>query len=39
MNFVTENRDNHIIGIQLSGSGVHYFENKKFTIGEGCVYF
>lgn len=39
MNFVTQNRCNHIIGIHLSGSAVHYFKNRKFTIDEGCVYF
>lgn len=39
MNFVTQNRDNHIIGIHLSGSAVHYFKNQKFTIDEGCIYF
>ncbi len=39
MSFVTQNRDNHIIGIHLSGSAVHYFKNQKFTIDEGCIYF
>ena len=39
MNFTTQNRYNHIIGIHLSGSAVHYFENQKFTIDEGCIYF
>lgn len=39
MNFVTQNRDNHIVGIHLSGSAVHYFENQKFTIDKDCIYF
>ena len=39
MNFAVQNRDNHIIGIQLSGSALHYFKNQKFTIDEGCIYF
>lgn len=39
MNFVTQNRNYHIIGIHLSGSAVHYFKNQKFTIDEGCIYF
>ena len=39
MNFVTQNRNNHIIGIHLSGSAVHYFKSHKFTIDENCVYF
>ena len=37
--FETKNRNNHIIGIHLSGSSVHYFKNRKFTIDENCVYF
>lgn len=39
MNFAVQNRDNHIIGIKLSGSALHYFKNQKFTIDEGCIYF
>ena len=39
MNFVTQNRSYHIIGIHLSGSAVHYFKNQKFTISENCIYF
>lgn len=39
MNFTTQNRNNHIIGIHLSGSAVHYFKNQKFTISENCIYF
>ena len=37
--FETKNRNNHIIGIHLSGSSVHYFKNQKFTISENCIYF
>ncbi len=39
MNFVTQNRNNHIIGIHLLGSAVHYFKSHKFTMDENCVYF
>ena len=39
MNFESQNRHNHIIGIHLSGSAVHYFKNQKFTISENCIYF
>lgn len=39
MRFSAHNRDNHIVGIQLCGSAVHYFKNRQFTIGEGCIYF
>lgn len=39
MEFTTKNRHNHIIGIHLSGSAVHYFKNQKFTISENCIYF
>ena len=39
MNFVTQNRDSHIMGIQLSGSAVHYFSDRKFTLDENTVYF
>ena len=39
MSFTTQNRHNHIIGIHLSGSAVHYFKDQKFTISENCVYF
>ena len=39
MNFESQNRHNHIIGIHLSGSAVHYLKNYKFTISECCVYF
>ena len=37
--FEIKNRNNHIIGIHLSGSSVHYFKNQKFTISENCIYF
>ena len=39
MSFTTQNRHNHIIGIHLSGSAIHYFKNQKFTISEDCIYF
>ncbi|MBS7298997.1 MAG: helix-turn-helix transcriptional regulator [Eubacteriales bacterium] len=39
MSFTTQNRHNHIIGIHLSGSAVHYLKNQKFTISENCIYF
>ena len=34
-----KNRTNHIMGIQLRGTAVHTFSNKKITIGERCIYF
>ena len=37
--FKVQNRHNHIIGIQLYGSAIHYFKNKKFIMDENCVYF
>lgn len=39
MRFTVQNRNNHIIGIQLSGSAMHYFDDKKFIIDENSVYF
>ena len=39
MSFTTQNRNNHIIGIHLSGSAVHYFKSLKFTMSENCIYF
>ena len=39
MSFTTQNRHNHIIGIHLFGSAVHYLKNQKFTISENCIYF
>ena len=33
------NRKEHIIGIQLSGSALHKFENSHFVISENCIYF
>lgn len=39
MNFKINNRQNHIIGIKLYGSAIHFFKNKRFTITENCVYF
>ena len=37
--FKVQNRHNHIIGIKLYGSAIHFFKNKKLTMGENCVYF
>ena len=37
--WVTENRTNHIMGIQISGSALHNFSYKSFTIAENCIYF
>ena len=34
-----KNRKNHIMGIMLSGSTMHYFENQKFELSENCIYF
>lgn len=39
MNFTCAARHNHIIGVQISGSALHFFENQKFIIEEGCAYF
>ena len=33
------NRKEHIVGIQLFGSALHTFANRKFTISENCIYF
>lgn len=37
--FSSTNRNSHIIGIQISGSALHTFKNKKLTLSENCVYF
>lgn len=37
--WTTQNRINHIVGIQMSGSVLHNFENKQITLSEGCVFF
>lgn len=39
MNFTAENRPNHIIGLQLSGSAAHDFDNKQFTLYPNSIYF
>jgi len=39
MNFVAHDRKNHIIGIQLSGSAEHIFEDHHFVLRENCIYF
>lgn len=37
--FISRNKPSHIIGLQLSGSAKHCFENQTFTIKEGDLYF
>lgn len=39
MKFTTENRQDHIIGIQLSGDAKHSFADHQFTLDENCIYF
>lgn len=39
MKFSANNRPNHIIGIQLSGKGEHYFKDRNLTLEENCIYF
>ncbi len=39
MKFTAQNRRNHIIGIQLSGSAAHYFEDHEFNLSQNCIYF
>lgn len=33
------NRKNHIIGISLSGSSHHSFQNQSFVLSRNCIYF
>ena len=35
----SKNRKDHIVGIQLSGSALHTFVNREFTISENYIYF
>lgn len=37
--FVSKNKPNHIIGIQLSGSAYHNFGFQGFTLSENTIYF
>ena len=37
--WTAKNRKEHIVGIQLSGSAIHIFANRKFTISDNCIYF
>ncbi len=39
LKFTAKNRNDHIIGIQLSGNATHYFADHQFTLDENCVYF
>ena len=34
-----KNRKNHFVGIMLSGSAYHRFENQSFVLSRNCVYF
>ena len=36
---ISRRRQNHIIGLQISGSAVHRFSDKKFTLSDSCIYF
>ena len=33
------NRKNHFIGISLSGSAYHSFQNQSFVLSRNCIYF
>ena len=35
----TRKRNDHIVGIQISGKALHTFSHGSFTIAENCVYF
>lgn len=37
--WLAHDRKEHIIGIQLSGSALHKFDNKHFIISENCIFF
>lgn len=37
--FSAKNRNNHIIGIQISGNATHTFANKELIFKESCIYF
>lgn len=39
MRFSSFKRKNHIIGIQLSGSALHRFSDRSFTLRENSLYF
>ncbi|MBR7132271.1 MAG: helix-turn-helix transcriptional regulator [Clostridia bacterium] len=39
LRWTAENRCNHIVGIQLSGSAMHDFGYQKFNLSENCVFF
>lgn len=39
MKFSAKNRNNHIVGIQLSGRAEHFFADHQFTLEENCLYF
>ena len=37
--WTAQNRKDHIVGIQLAGSALHTFKDKKFVISRNCIYF
>ena len=39
MRFSSYKRGNHIIGIQLTGSAIHRFPDRSFTLRENSLYF
>lgn len=39
MRFASKKRNDHIIGIQISGAARHFFADREFTLSENCLYF
>ena len=39
MAFATKNRNDHIIGVQISGSARHFFADREFMLDQNCLYF
>ncbi len=37
--WTAQDRKDHIVGIQLSGSALHTFNDKEFVISRNCIYF
>lgn len=37
--WTVQDRKDHIVGIQLSGSALHVFNDKEFVISRNCIYF
>lgn len=39
MRFTAKDRNEHIIGIQLTGKAQHFFKDRRFTVEENSIYF